>query len=331
MKALLLCAGKGKRLQPITKKIPKALVPIGNITLVEHAVMSIRQAGITEIGIVLNDEVSKYRSIIDTMQESAKITYIEQMDPRGTAHAIQISLDFIGDSPFLVYLADNLFGESLKGFVTSFLSNKPMVQIGVKTVLNPKDYGVLELSENNNVLNIEEKPKHPKGDKAVVGVFAFENSCKTLFDDLKLSDRGELEITDALNKAIQQNYNVTAHEFNEWWIDVGNINRLLEANNLYLQDINTKEQRTIATDSIINNSLIIHPVIIGASCNIENSVIGPNVTIGDNTVITGSVVNECVIMSNSKLSGMKEIQDSIVIQKEIVQVRYYQNTREQWQ
>ncbi len=320
MKALLLCAGRGKRLQPITSKIPKALVPIGNITLIEHAVISIKQAGITEIGIVINDEIKEYKSIINNIQKHAKITIIKQENPIGTGHAVQSSFDFLGDSSFLVYLADNLFGESLKEFVDSFLVNKPQVQIGAKKIVNPKDYGVLELSENNTVLNIEEKPEYPKSERAIVGIFAFDNSCKNLFENLQVSSRGELEITEALNRAIEKKYTVKAYEFMQWWVDVGNINRLIKANALYLQGINKVKKTMKRADSIIKNCLMIEPVMIGKSCTIENSIIGPNVTIGDNVIITDSKLSECIVMDNSELFEAKQIKNSIVLETEIVRI-----------
>lgn len=320
MKALLLCAGRGKRLQPITSKIPKALVPIGNITLIEHAVMSIKQAGITEIGIVINGEIKEYNSIINNIQKHAKITIIKQENPMGTGHAVQSSFDFLEDSSFLVYLADNLFGESLKEFVDNFLVNKPQVQIGAKKIVDPKDYGVLELSENNTVLNIEEKPEYPKSERAIVGVFAFDNSCKNLFENLQVSSRGELEITEALNRAIEKKYSVKAYEFMQWWVDVGNINRLIKANSLYLQEINKVKKTVKRADSIIKNCLMIEPVMIGKSCTIENSIIGPNVTIGDNVIITDSKLSECIVMDNSQLFEAKQIKNSIVLETEIVQI-----------
>ena len=325
MKGLILSGGTGTRLRPITHTQAKQLVPVANKPVLFYGIEAIRDAGINDIGIIVGhtkDEIIE--AVGDGSRWGVKITYIEQESPLGIAHAVQIAEDFINKSPFVVYLGDNLIKYGIKDFVDEFTTNSPNSQILLAEVPNPQQFGVAELSEGR-VVNLEEKPKKPKSNLALVGVYMFDESIFEAIRHIKPSWRDELEITDAIQYLIDNGYHVWSHTINGWWKDTGKIEDMLEANRIILDTLKNDFQGEIDKDSHVDfkvvlekgasiiNSTVRGPAIIGAGTRIKNSYIGPFTSIAENVIIENAEIEHSIILENSSISNIKtRIADSLI-------------------
>ena len=198
MRALVLCGGTGTRLRPITHTMAKQLVPIANKPVLFYGLESIREAGITDVGIVVGDTAKEIMQAVgDGSKWDISVTYIHQEEPLGLAHAVLVSEDFLKDSTFVMYLGDNLIKDGITGFVKKFEENRPNCEILLARVIHPERFGVAELKDGR-VVHLVEKPKVPPSDLALVGVYLFDSNVLQAVKELKPSWRGELEITDAI-------------------------------------------------------------------------------------------------------------------------------------
>src|SRR5881396_2836101 len=257
MKALVLAGGRGTRLRPITHTSAKQLVPVANKPVLFYGLESIRDAGITEVGIVVSDPremlqpdlrtgekltvmVNSQAEIRAAVGDGAafglKVTYIEQEAPLGLAHAVKIAQPFIGREPFVMYLGDNLIKSGVTPFVREFLAEKPNAQILLAHVKTPQEFGIAEL-DGDHVVRLEEKPRQPKSDLALVGVYLFDERVFEAVNAIRPSARGELEITDAIQHLIDRGLRVRSHVISGWWKDTGKVEDMLEANRIILDTI----------------------------------------------------------------------------------------------
>ena len=237
MKGLILSGGKGTRLRPLTYTSAKQLVPVANKPVLFYGIEALVEAGITDIGIVVGDTQAEIRAAVgDGSKWGAKVTYIPQDAPRGLAHAVLIAQDFIGDDPFVMYLGDNLLNRGIVEFVEQFVKEKPAAQILLTPVPDPQMFGVAEL-QGDKVHRLVEKPKEPKSNLALVGVYMFGPEIFTSVANIKPSFRNELEITDAIQDLIDRGLRVTPHLVSGWWKDTGKLEDMLEANRLILETL----------------------------------------------------------------------------------------------
>ncbi|MEM2909616.1 MAG: glucose-1-phosphate thymidylyltransferase [Nitrososphaerota archaeon] len=326
MKGLLLAGGHGTRLRPLTFTGNKHLLPIANKPILFYGLENLAKVGIKEVGIILGPiKEGIVEAVGDGSKFGLKVTYIHQPEPLGIAHAILISEDFLHDENFVVYLGDNLLKQGIKSFVELFEKNQSDGVIGVTPTKEPQRFGVVEMG-NGKVVRLVEKPKQPRSNLALVGVYVFNASIFEACRRIKPSWRGELEITDAIQTLIDMKKRVDVNFVEGWWKDTGKPEDLLEANQLVLQELEpyTKgslEDGVVITGNVVieegtvvhKNSTIRGPVIVGRNCEIgPNVYIGPYTSIGDGTRIVSAEIENSIIMNNVVIECNRRIVDSII-------------------
>lgn len=326
LKGLILSGGSGTRLRPITYTGAKQLVPIANKPILFYGIESMVDAGIKKIGIVVGSTANEIQAAVgDGSKFGAEITYIEQSQPLGLAHCVSISERFLGNDDFIMYLGDNMLQKSIKDFYEPIFraADKPSASILVKAVDNPENFGVVEIDENNNLVGLQEKPKNPKSNLAMVGVYFFTPAIYKAVNSIKVSKRGELEITDAIQYLITSGKSVTYHELDGWWIDTGKKDPLLECNRLVLDTIDRKihhnslntfiaDGRVKIGNSLIYDSKIVGPVTIGDACLIRDAYIGPYTSIGNQCIIENSEIQNSVLLGSNIIKNVPRISDSLI-------------------
>lgn len=325
MKALVLSGGRATRLRPITHTSAKQLVPVANKPILFYAIEAIRDAGIDEIGIIVGHTAEEVMGAVGNGERwGVKITYIPQDAPKGLAHAVKIAEPFVGDDRFIMFLGDNLIRDGVAEVVRRFEAEDANAHIMLAQVKNPQDFGVAEL-DGDRVLRLVEKPKEPKSDLALVGVYLFDSTIFTAVNSIKPSARGELEITDAIQWLIENGKVVHWHKITGWWKDTGKLEDLLEANRLVLENMETRIDGTVDDPSNIYgrvvieagakvvNSVIRGPAIIGEGCEITNAYVGPFTSIYNRVKIIGSEVEHSIILEDSCIKDIgARVEDSLI-------------------
>jgi len=319
MKGIILHGGHGTRLRPLTHTGPKQLLPIANKPMSEYCVESIKEAGITDIAIIIgglgSNKVKEYYG--DGENFGVNITYIEQDEPRGIAHAIRLCKEFVNNEKFLVFLGDNIIQKPIADFVENFNKSDYDAIVLLCEVDNPSRFGIADV-ENEKIVKITEKPKKPTSNLAVTGIYLLTPLIFEVIDNLKPSWRNELEITDALDNLLKQNDNIGYETITDYWKDTGTPEDILNANAQVLEHIckHLEGHGNIVDISSATIPLLASskPCMIGKNCKIDESAsIGPNVSIGDDTIISSDVVIEnSIIMSGCKIDGGLNISDSII-------------------
>lgn len=331
MKAIILSGGKGTRLRPLTYTGAKQLVPVANKPILWYGIESIVRAGVTDIGIVISPETGEEVKAKTGNGDrfGANITYILQDQPAGLAHAVKTARPFLSDSPFVMYLGDNLIQNELGQFMASFKEQQMDALIMLRQVANPTAFGVAEVDAQGRVLHLVEKPPVPPSNLALVGIYFFASTIHAAIDRIQPSARGELEITDAIQNLIDHQQHVEARQIEGWWLDTGKKDDLLEANQIVLDtclqsaiagEVDTQSQISgrvqIGNGSRLINCTVRGPVIIGENCHLENCFIGPYSSIADEVTLIDTDLEHSVILRAAKLIGIHQrIVDSVVGQR----------------
>jgi glucose-1-phosphate thymidylyltransferase len=327
MKALILAGGKGTRLKPITHTIPKQLLPVANKPILFYVLEQVRETGIKDIGIIISPETGTYikEALGNGSRWKCSITYIPQDEPLGLAHAVKTAQPFLGKSAFLMFLGDNLIEGGVRDFVEEFESNSPDALVLLKEVPDPRLFGVAELNSIGEVVHLVEKPKEPKTNLALVGIYLFTPKIHQAISRIKPSWRGELEITDAIQKLLDMGGKVKSHILTGWWLDTGKKDDLLEANRVVLDSLLKRNVKgnidstskivgrvEVKEGARIENSTIRGPVSIAEGCLIKNSFIGPFTSIGAGTIVEDSSVGHSVILEQSRIYHIERLEDSLI-------------------
>jgi glucose-1-phosphate thymidylyltransferase len=328
MKALILSGGKGTRLRPLTYTGAKQLVPVANKPILWYGIEGIVAAGITDIGIIISPETGEEVKEVTGNGErfGANITYILQEEPAGLAHAVKIAQPFLGDSPFIMYLGDNLIQKPLSPFLDQFKQNKLDGLILLRPVDNPTAFGVAVVNETGRVTQLVEKPKDPPSNLALVGVYFFDRTIHEAIANIQPSARGELEITDAIQELINTSKHVEACTLEGWWLDTGKKDDLLSANQIILDEqvqpknaaeVNENSQIIgrveIGPGTQLINCRVRGPVMIGSNCHLEDCFIGPYSSIGDEVTIIDAELEHSVILKGAKITKIHHrIVDTLV-------------------
>jgi glucose-1-phosphate thymidylyltransferase len=341
MKGLVLSGGAGTRLRPITHTSAKQLVPVANKPVLFYGLEAFRDAGIVDVGIVVGDTAPEIEAAVgDGSRFGLRVTYLPQDAPRGLAHAVLISEEYLADEPFVMYLGDNLLREGIAHFVRRFEESGPDALILLQHVDDPQSYGIAEL-DGDTVVRLVEKPKQPKSDLALVGVYLFTPAVFESVKAIKPSWRNELEITDAIQHMIDRGLRVEPHTVTGWWKDTGQLEDILEANRLILSTLHEEGAcpadgrgalcaeavvagSVDATSSLegpvsvgagaqLINSRVRGPVVIGERCTITNSFIGPYTAIADDVEVRDAEIEHSIILEKSRICSLgARMTDSLV-------------------
>jgi glucose-1-phosphate thymidylyltransferase len=317
VKALILSGGKGTRLRPITHTSAKQLVPVANKPILFFGLEAMRAAGIAEVGIVVGDT---HREIRDAVGDGAsfgiRVTYIHQAEPLGLAHAVLVSEDWLRDSPFVMYLGDNLILDGITDLVRAFERGHADAQILLAHVPNPSSFGVAELDGAGRVVRLEEKPASPKSDLALVGVYMFAPVVFEAVHAIRPSARGELEITDAIQYLIDHGKRVDSLVIRGWWKDTGKLEDMLEANRMVLSGVqrridgavdgatSVEGQVVVEAEARVEASVLRGPLIVGAGSIVRSSYIGPFTSVGPQCRIEDSEIEHSIVLEASQLIGV---------------------------
>jgi glucose-1-phosphate thymidylyltransferase len=318
LKGLILSGGAGTRLRPITHTSAKQLVPVANKPVLFYGIEALVDAGVKEIGIIIAPETGgEIREAAgDGSQFGAEITYIVQDNPAGLAHAVLTAADFIGDSPFVMYLGDNLLRDGLRGLVATFRADQPHALILLTPVDDPQSYGVAEL-DGERIVRLIEKPKDPPSNLALVGVYLFTAAIFDAARSLEPSWRGEYEITEAIQALIDDGHKVQSEVVRGWWKDTGQLADMLEANRLVLEELETSLDGEIDEESRVEGRVVLEqgasltrsvvrgPAVIGAGACIEDAYIGPYTSIGDGVHVRRSEVEHSIILADSVVEDLE--------------------------
>ncbi|MCK6629704.1 MAG: glucose-1-phosphate thymidylyltransferase [Anaerolineae bacterium] len=326
MKGLILSGGKGTRLYPLTYTSAKQLIPVANKPVLFRVIEAIRDAGISDIGIVVGDTAEEIkRAVGPGKQWDVNITYIPQDAPLGLAHAVKISQDFLGDDHFVMFLGDNVIQGGISPLIAQFASSSYNSQIVLTQVEQPQQYGVAQLDDQGQIIKLIEKPKEPPSNLALVGIYMFDAHIFEAVNAIKPSWRGELEITDAIQWLVDRGHKVHAYIHRGWWIDTGKPMDMLEANSRVLEELKPAVEGYVDRDSEVDsrvtvesgaeiiNSVVRGPAIIGKDTRIVNAYIGPFTSIYHHCLVENAEISRSIVLEHSQIRNInRRIEDSLI-------------------
>ncbi|MEU0336043.1 glucose-1-phosphate thymidylyltransferase [Streptomyces sp. NPDC006193] len=325
MKSLVLSGGTGTRLRPFTYSLPKQLMPVAGRPVLHHCLHNIRDVGITSVGMIVGQRNGPVEQALgDGTALGVRIDYLVQDKPLGLAHCVSVAEDYLDGDDFLMYLGDNMLVGSLADAARDFTRHRPDAKILVTKVDDPQHYGVAELDAAGNVVSLAEKPAHPRSDLAMMGVYFFTPAIHEAVRGLRPSARGELEITDALQRLVTGGRQVSAEIYQGFWKDTGSVPGLLECNRVLLDSIHRDVRGHIDAACELHGPVVVEPgasviasrldgpLIVGAGSTVRHSRIGPHTSVGRGCLIDNAHVQESIVLDNVHVEGVWGMRDSVI-------------------
>jgi glucose-1-phosphate thymidylyltransferase len=287
LKGVILAAGKGTRLYPVTHHIPKPLLPLANRPTLHYALDRLKELGITDICIVVGEMGAQMREELgDGSDYGIRLSYVTQTEPKGLAHAVGFAREFVAGEPFVLYLGDAIYSEGFQKFAARFVESGCANLNIVKAVEDPSRFGVANVS-GERIVKLVEKPKEPESNLAMAGMYFFGPEIWSVLPDLQPSGRGEYEITDAIQMLIDQGHTVLAGVYGGTWFDTGTLDSFLETSNF-----------------LIANGQKVDGEVVGE--------IGTGVVVGADATVKCSRIEDSVILPGAKVNVSGEIRHSIL-------------------
>ncbi|MFP8960076.1 glucose-1-phosphate thymidylyltransferase [Streptomyces nanhaiensis] len=325
MKALVLSGGSGTRLRPFSYSMPKQLIPIANKPVLEHVLENIRDLGVTEVGVIVGGWAQQITEVIgDGSRLGLRVTYIAQEEPLGLAHCVRLARPFLGDDDFVMYLGDNMLPDGVVPIAEEFAEHRPDAQVVVHKVPDPRAFGVVEMDAEGRVTRLVEKPREPRSDLALVGVYFFTAAVHRAVDSIEPSARGELEITDALQWLVTRGAEVRASEYGGYWKDTGRAEDVLECNRRLLEELRPGLAGEVDGRSEVDGRVVVEegarvvrsriegPAIIGRGSVVEDSHVGPGTSVGRGCVLRDTRIAESIVLDGASISDVPGLYGSLI-------------------
>ena len=321
----MLAGGAGTRLRPITHTSAKQLVPVANKPVLFYGLEAIRDAGVTDVGIIVGDTHAEIEAAVgDGSALGVRATYLRQEAPLGLAHCVLIAREFLGDDDFIMYLGDNFIIGGITELVEEFRTGDADAQILLTKVPNPEQFGVAELDAEFRVTRLVEKPAEPRSDLALVGVYMFRRSVHDAVAAIHPSRRGELEITDAIQWLVDAGRDVRPHLVTGYWKDTGRLEDMLECNRKVLEGLEPEVHGDVDAGSSVVGRVVVEagarlvrstvrgPAIIGRDTVLTDTYVGPFTSVYHSCALTDTEIEHSIVLESSSIRGVRRIEDSLV-------------------
>ena len=301
----------------MTYSIPKQLVPVAGLPVLGHVLTDVAACGVTEVVVVTSPESQRPISkMLTEVQLGLDVSVLVQPEPRGLADAFSLALPFVGADECLLYLGDCVVTGGVSHMVDEHRTSGADATILVEEVDDPSRYGIVEFDTDGVITRLVEKPKDSSSRMAIVGAYVFSSGAGSVANDVDPSWRGELEITDAIQLIVDRGGTVRSSAIRGWWVDTGTVEDVLSANARLLKSIETRVEGSIGDCKVegeviieagatVVASTLIGPVVVASGAKVEAACIGPNVTIGRDTIVRGAFISDSIVMDRVRLEGAR--------------------------
>jgi len=306
LKGVILAAGKGTRLYPVTHHIPKPILPLANKPTIEYAFDRLKEMGIDQICVVVGETESQMRAALgDGSAFDIRLSYVRQTDPHGLAHAVGFAQDFVGRDPFVLYLGDAIYESGFQTYAQRFLESGCANLNIVKPVEDPSRFGVANL-DGERIVKLVEKPKVPESNMAMAGMYFFGPQIWDVIPDLKPSARGEYEITDAIQMLIDRGETVLAGVYENTWFDTGTLDSFLETSSFLTGGKSLVKPLQVS-------GRVGHAVVVGEGAQVECTEIEDSVILPGATVVVEGAIRHALIGGN--VTAKRSVENEILFEE----------------